>query len=830
MKRIYLNGVWKAESLPTGTQKKLVFDARVPGCVLNDLIHAGLAGKNVFWRDNAEQVQEYENYNWVYAKEFDVDNVQAHSLLVFERLDTYCDVYLNGRHLASAANGFIPHFFPLDGKLLAGKNRIEIYFYSPIQRVLGKKPLVGAFTSERMNTRRMQCTYGWDWTMRFVTCGIGADAYIAFPEDSLAVDDVYVYTKSIDEDSAEIGADITFSHFEKGEVLTFRVISPDGKTAYSRDKYCDEPMVRLNFDLVSPLLWYPNGYGEQPLYDFSVCAGEKELCRTRFGIRTVKILQLPDAPDSQNAEKCRRLKETPFAGEYDKNTSFSGFILKINGIRISCKGGNWVPCEPFVTEGIDRKVTRLLELAKGAGVNMIRVWGGGQFETEHFYDECSRLGIMVTQDFLMACGRYPEDDAAFLDELRREAEYAVRLMRNKPCLVWWSGDNENAINGCDTDADYPGRSSALKAIAPVLYREDPYRAFLPSSPYGGKNYASNTVGTTHNSQYLGYFFDHIENQPLDDYKEYFKLYNARFIAEEPTMGAVSELSLRKMMSDGDIYGESDAMWKYHMQTNPGLKKHLYDYLCDFAEKIFGSFADGKDRLFKLQYAHYEWVRVTLERMRREKWFCSGIIYWMLNDCWPASAGWSLIDYYCLPKASYYSFKRAAKPVMLSIDRHEDGGYRIYACSDSPAPCRATLRLYRINLQDGSCTPISERRLDIPANTVIVASDEKIPCDSSSLLCAELSDENGVLDIAFYKEGALPLVPVSDGCLEVIRVSDTEIRVSATRYIHAVRLTADAVFDDNDFPLLPGVSKTVRFTPTESAASPELHVTAYTVKA
>lgn len=831
--RVNINGDWDVKSLPEAGQKEINFKAKVPGCVIEGLINENIIDRDVFWRDNAKAVKDYEKYNWLYSKHFELKDVTSGASITFERLDTYCDIFLNGKHLAKCENGFISHTFSVDGFLKNGTNLIEIYFYSPVNKVLGMQKLPGAFTTERLHTRRMQCTYGWDWVARFVTCGIGGDVYLTFNDGKdISVESAYVYTKNIDEDSAGVGADVFLNDCKNGEILDFVIFAPDGKVAAKRVRYCAENHVRLSFDVPNALLWYPNGYGEQPLYEFAITSDktQKELYRLKFGIRSVKILEIPDEPESDNYKKCLLLKKTDFSAEYDKNTEFSGFILKINGIKIMCKGADWVPCQPFTMPGNAEKITEVLELAASAGVNMLRVWGGGQFESDHFYSECSRLGITVTQDFFMACGRYPEDNAEFLSQLRKEAEHAVKKLRNHTCLVWWSGDNENAVNGCDTDEDYPGRSSAFKAIAPVLYKEDPYRDFLPSSPYGGKNYASNTVGTTHNSQYLGYFFDHISSEnDLSDYKDYFKKYNARFIAEEPTIGAVSSISLKKMMSDEDIYSSDDEMWKYHMQTNPGLKKHLFDYLCDFSRKILGGFSDSADRLFKLKYAQYEWIRITLERARREKWFCSGIVYWMLNDCWPASAGWALIDYYCLPKASYYAFKRAAKQLILSIDR-EEGKYSFHVSNDGLKPRDITLVMKEIS---GEGMIISDKQIAAksvkPNNSEVIFSlnDGELQ-GNTALLAGELCENGRMIDRAFYMDGALKLYP----CQEAVSyemVDDSNIKVTAGSYVHALEIEGAAVFDDNYFSLLPGETKTVSCIKKHSDFTLPLSVKAYTVK-
>ena len=471
MKTLTLNGKWHIESLGK-YDEHISMDGNVPGSVLADIVGNYEEYGNVFWRDNAEKVQKFENYNWVYTKEFDVEELYATPHLFFGRLDTYCDVYLNGKHVAYCDNGNISHTLCVDGILVKGKNKIEIYFYSPITTVAGRKPHSGAFTTERMHTRRMQCSYGWDWTMRFVTCGIYRDAYVLFKDDGVIVEDAYVYTKNVDKDSAQIGIDVRFER-NGGDVIKFDIYDACGKCVKSAEKYTEEDFMRLTFDISDPELWYPVGYGNQPLYKLEITGKDGLLKSVTFGIRTVKVLQVSDNTDSEAYKKCLEMKKSPFGLQYDKDDNFSCCTLKVNGIKIMCKGGNWVPSSPFYTDGLDEKITETLERAVECGMNMLRVWGGGQFESEHFYDECSRLGITVCQDFLMACGRYPEDNADFIENLKKEALYAARLLKNKACLVWWHGDNENAVWGCDTDVDYSGRRSAYKALAPVLYKEDP---------------------------------------------------------------------------------------------------------------------------------------------------------------------------------------------------------------------------------------------------------------------------------------------------------------------------------------------------------------------
>ena len=501
MRVIDLCGQWNAECF-FDENKKFDFVGNVPGSALDDLVKAKKLPDDIFWRDNVNKVSEYEKCNYVYKKNFEFSGEHKKTVIRFERIDTYADVFLNGKKVYHSENGNICHEIDITDCVLQGSNVLEVHLYSASEWVKDMPQRRGAFTTERMNTRRMQCTYGWDWVARFLTCGLGECSIHTLDDFEIMPENVYIVTTDADDESATVRVDVTFSSEYEGRVLEFLIISPDGSVAGRILKYCKEDFVRVDFDVSNPQLWYPIGYGEQPLYTFAIKDENDFIYSEKIGLRTVKIMQRVDPIGSKNHELCLSVKNK----EYDFNTTFSEFVLKINGEKIFCRGANWVPCVPFGMGNVDSRQTEILELCAEAGVNMLRIWGGGAFESRHFYNECSRLGIMVTQDFLMACGAYPEDEDWFIEELKKEALYAVRLCRNQACLVWWSGDNENAVNGSDTQENYKGRRSAYEGIAPILYREDPYRRFLPSSPYGGDRYASNTVGTTHNTQFLGQMF------------------------------------------------------------------------------------------------------------------------------------------------------------------------------------------------------------------------------------------------------------------------------------------------------------------------------------
>lgn len=816
MERIYLNGDWNGECFSTDGNFEFSFSGTVPGCVHTDLLGERIP-KDIYYRDNTDECQWIENRDWKYTKTFTVDSLCEKARLVFEGLDTYADIILNGKLLGSVDNMFIRHVFDVTDDLQMGENTLTVSFCSPIKAIQGMQERKGAFTTERINTRRMQCTYGWDWVARFVTCGIWRDVYLELGNE-FAVSNAYIYTEAIFGNAAQVVVEAQLENYENGSTVDLTVNSPDGETVYKHSFFCKEPSFKKYINLPNAQLWYPHGYGEQPIYTLKINNQSYT-----FGIRTVIIEQLPDQEGSKYYEKCLEIKDSVSGKIYDHNEEFSGFRLLINGKAIMCKGANWVPSEPFPSAETDRKITTLLSLAKEAGVNMMRVWGGGIFEKTHFYSECDRLGILVTQDFLMACGQYPEDCDDFILQLQKETEYAAYTLRNHPSLVWWSGDNENAVRGSDTQENYMGRTAIHKGIMPILNKLDPKRRLLASSPYGGDFYASKTVGTTHNTQYMGdSIFPYILNQEMNDYKEYFSTFLARFIAEEPTFGAISLPSLKKFMEKEDVF-DSDEMWDYHMKGNPALSFTLFELLKRFSQKVLGEFTDGADRYFKLKYSQFEWVRITLENVRRNSGFINGLIYWMWNDCWPASAGWAFVDYYCLPKASFYSFKRTAGELIVSVDRSDK--YDIYLCNDGL--CEKEVELSLSYIKEGKVYPVAKHTATVSAQTsgkVYSIALDAVP--KNSILICDADFENGH-DRAFYRQGNLPMVKCS--APKTVKQNENSLTLTADEYIHAVELEGEFVFDDNYFSLLPGEEKTVNFRAAHNAQSTELTVLGYTIK-
>ena len=816
MKKIFLHDGWSF------TDSKLdgAFSAKVPGCLHTDLIAAGVI-KDIFYRDNNDKYGWVEYCEPVYETRFDAtlsDDVR----LVFDGLDTFATVYLNGVHLGDTHNMFIPHSFDVTSILKERNNHLRVEFTPPVKAVDGM-PIPGgfAFTGDRINARRMQCTYSWDWVARFVTMGIFRPVYLEY-RAGLEIEDVYVRTDALDRFGASIVAEYTLSGFDTPSIVEAELVSPSGRVVYRDRFYADRELMVRKMDIPNPELWYPAGYGEQPLYSFKASTETSEY-KTKLGIRTIRIINHKDAKGTEYYNMASEAARTEVAGPRSADDDFFGFKVVVNEKEIFCRGGNWVPCDPFASEESDEKISALVKSARDMGANMLRVWGGGHFERPIFFDECDKQGILICHDFLMACGEYPEKQEWFINELLLESEYAVKLMRNHPCLAWFHGDNENAVDGNDVLPDYTGRSSALDGIFPSIYKYSKNVPFLASSPWGGNKFNSITSGTSHNTNFLGEIFNYGYTTDCHDYKEYLAQFTSRFVSEDPTFGAICRESMLEFMTEADLVGEDESILKYHSKTNPGLPVHIYDDVRAFTEHVLGEFKDGEDRFFKCKYIQCEWVRLTQELVLRNLGYSNGIVYWMFNDCWPASLGWAFVDYYLRRKPSYYAFKRLTTPVVGSFDVD---GKTLVISNTSDESDTAFVSVVALDMSDGFretarfdtgvfVDPYSSQKIDV----------SELYTGENILLVSDVTRDEET-HRSYYKSGKLEIV--RDDSFEVISTTDKSVTIRANKYLQAVELEGDYLFSDNYFTMLEGERMTVTFERFSSKAN-GVSIKSYTLK-
>ncbi len=807
-----LNGQWTLFGKDRGGADFRVAGT-VPGCVHTDLLKAGMI-PDPFYRDNADLCQWIENGDFTYERTFTLEEVEENTFIEFDGLDTYADVFVNGEKIGHSENMFIPCAFSAGNTLKTGENTLTVKFFSPIRAVADKPQRKAAFTWERLYTRRLQCTYGWDWVARFVTMGIFRDVRLSAHKPN-TVRHPFVFTKDLvtvggTTVAAQVGVEIDFRDFSDcNDTVRITLISPDGKILSEKVRTILEPTMTQTLNVKDPALWYPVGYGEHPLYtlELETPAGKNT---TVFGIRKLVILQLPDENGGKYQKLCRELQKTEHLSDRDYNEVTSGFTVFVNDVPIYCRGADWVPASPFPSEESDEKIERLLDLAVAGNMNMLRVWGGGLFEKESFYAGCDKRGILLSQDFLMACGNYPDDDPAFVEEQGKEAEAAALALRNHPSIAFYCGDNENAVHGDENRNDFSGYRATVRGLAPVLRRLDPTRDFLPSSPYGGKKYSSATVGTTHDTNFLGKIFKPLANGDADRYYDLLMEFLSRFEAEEPTLGMPFASSLLKFLTEEDIYGEDTSLSEYHTKNNPALGAvTIYGYIEGMAKNLFGDFKDGADRLIKMQWLQCEWVRLTLENHRRHAGFNSGILYWMYNDCWPAANSWSFVDYYAMPKPSYYAFARAAKPIIASIGK-KDGGWGIYVCNAAAYTVKGKIT---VSVYD----TVSKKTVKLKSDTfvsfaaeakeILTVESARADLGNTKVLIADLSASDGSTDRAFflpasYKTmGILPAYPA-------VEKTEDGYRLHTDTFLPFALADTGKVLSDNAVFLLPGESAVV----------------------
>ncbi len=667
MKIVSLNGAWKLkEAVGVGPEEADPsrgewLPASVPGCVYTDLMAAGRI-PDPFYRLNEAQVQWVADKDWLYVKTFELDAgtlSRDRVQLVCNGLDTFATIWLNGEELAKTENAFVEHVFDVRDDLEEGENVLAIRFDSALRICAERETKHGVLPGgARVYARKPQYTFGWDWAPKLPYCGIWRDAFVrAF--DHGRIRSVYAPARLADGKGA-VNLSIELERTDETPLAINATLTRGDKLLAQAEAHDVEGSAELVLTIDRPLAWWPSGCGDPDLYDLCVRLrkGEEELDRreARIGFRTCEIEREPDA-----------------AGE--------SFIFKINGRRLFCKGANWVPADSFPPRVTAEKYRALLELAVEQNLNMLRVWGGGIYENDIFYDICDELGILVWQDFPFACADYPDVDW-FGELVEREAELAVTRLRNHPSLAVWCGNNENHM-GHD-NWGWPEKFSSEpiyhRVLPAVCERLDPGRPYWPGSPYGGDNSNSETHGDNH---YWKVWHGGC------DYTAYLQN-RARFISEFgfqsfPTMDTVLAFAEPEDLS---MDAEVIAAHQKSRNGNDRLKE---------AVDLFFPQPDSFERaMLFTQMIHGEAMKTGIEHWRRLKWHTSGALVWQHNDCWPV-VSWAMVDYELRPKPAYYHVRRACAPVLITAHVGDDE-VAVWGINDTDQVVSGTLDIERFDMR------------------------------------------------------------------------------------------------------------------------------------
>jgi beta-mannosidase len=805
-KTLSLNGAWRLAGFEEGTGNWAAPDAllqpgvreiegRVPGEVHVDLHRAGII-PDPYYGMNALEAQWVEEKEWWYKRTFEVEEgfLGAKTFIEFDGLDTYATVFLNGLEVGRSANMFTPCRFDVTDRIREGRNTVAVRF-DPAARVLEKQDctgLFGCFDTPRVNSRKMQCAFGWDWTHRFVGAGIWRGARLVSC-DSVSIADLHVepeivggyadawITIELENHTGEdqqVMASVVLARGEAREKLEISDwVSPFGGVL--------EVVVRIE----EPELWWPNGFGEQPLYTCMVgveLEGEvQDVAERKFGVRTVGIVERDERGGN-------------------------AFTFLINGEEVFCKGGNWIPADHFVSNVTPERYRELVKMAKDAGFNMLRVWGGGVYEAPEFYRACDEMGIMVWQDFMFACATYRDDDE-FAREVAREAEIAVKRLRAHPSIVLWCGNNECEMNAAP-DAEWPGKRLFHEVIPNVLKRLDHTRPYRPCSPYGGTFGNDPSEGDRHGSSWFkAACGDHVrwlhmieEEHPL-------------FVSEFTTQGPPVVESIRDFMPEDALFPPDGEVWEFHNKDNPHStradKRSHQEILVDFTRKMMGDFGTVDEFAAYAGILQGEFIRAEVEHYRREKWAISGALMWMYNDCWPA-VGWSIVDYYLRPKTAYYYAKRAFAPIIVSFKQLEDR-VQVYVTSDERERYLRAILHVGVLTFDTCGLETTEVAVNLPANASrsFWESDpisEMLRDPSRQCIVALLTVEGGMIakSVYFAKPFGEMDFPMPKLLVKREQLDETTHRmtIAADAYARNVAITglpASARPSDNWFDLIPG---------------------------
>ena len=668
MKKIDLNGTWefkavdKYRALPkdiSGIAEWM--SGTVPGTVHTDLL-AQEKIPDPFYRMNEEQVQWVDSQQWVYRREFEVDEdflKEKRIELVAEGLDTYADIRINNKPVATTADMFVEHRFNVKNFLLDGKNLIEILFDSPDLRskAIEKKHgvLAAGHEPHRIYVRKAQYSFGWDWGPRLATSGIWRGIRLEGYAQA-ALQSPFVKVISLTKNKAVVELSIDVSLFTRAPVR-LRTEIRDEKVIVTDQRKVKKGRMKFRVHIGEPKLWWPNGCGEQPMYRaiFSLLLKDEEVERLEapFALRTVRLLQEPDK----------------------EGTSF---VIEINGEKIFCKGADWIPSDSFIPRIADGTYEKLLGMAKSANMNMLRVWGGGIYEQEIFYKLCDRLGLMVWQDFMFACAEYPED-SWFMKQVSDEAEKAVKRLRNHPSIVLWCGNNECEWIFCQHNPskspDAMTGTKIFKTVLPSISSEfDGTRPYWRSSPFGKGFPNDESNGNHHQWEMWGRW---------KDYGEYEKD-NARFVTEFGFQAPPNLKTLEQVTILSDLNPQSRVM-EYHNKLPEGTER-----LFRFQASHINVGTDFADFIYKGQLVQAEALKTAVEHWRRRKFSTAGSLFWQLNDCWPVTS-WSVIDSTLRPKAAYYYAKKFFATVLVSF-RKTGMLVEVWGTSDLFAPLSATLEV------------------------------------------------------------------------------------------------------------------------------------------
>lgn len=792
-------------------------DAKVPGTIHQDLINHNRI-PNPFYGMNEEAVQWVENEDWMYRTSFVVTEEQLNrdaAVLELDGLDTYADVFLNGALILRSDNMFVGHKVPVKSVLRKGENRLLIRFRSAVKEALPQwetngfdYPADNDHSSKRVSiyTRKAPYSYGWDWGIRLATCGIWRPVRLVF-SDVARIEDYYVRQASVSASKADVDNRLEITNVTSQPVsallkVAYHYTANDTKEVQKQiELRPGENTVSLPVMIDNPHLWMPNGWGEPSLYKFtasvSVDGVEVASQERQVGLRSIRVVMEDD--------------------EHGKS-----FYFEVNGHPMFAKGANFIPDDALLPNVTPERYKRILEDVKAANMNMLRVWGGGIYEDDKFYDEADRNGILIWQDFLFACTTYPHDPL-FLKRVEAEAEYNIKRLRGHASLAMWCGNNEiyEGVRYWGWKNKYTAEAFAeMNRGYDVLFRQllpdmvkrfDSDRFYMHGSPYEA-NWGRPESWKIADSHNWGTWYG---RKPFESFDSEIP----RFMSEYGFQAFPEMKTIRTFAEEKDFELESPVMNAHQKATigNALIKQTMGLYY-----KVPAKF---EDLVYVGLVLQGQGMRHGIEAHRRNRPYCMGSLFWQLNDSWPV-VSWSSIDYYGNWKAMQYQSQRAFAPVLINAIKEGDD-LCVYLISDELQDrddVRLTVELMDF---DGKSHGKWTQNGKLTANTSMLFLKKRVDeflskqDAATSFLRFTLKAKNGaaLADEVFYfaypKDQKLPEARIETSVKKRGEAIEMTLKTDKLARDIFIEVPVQGVrFSDNFFDLLPGQRKKITITSPE----------------
>jgi beta-mannosidase len=759
--------------------------ATVPGCIHTDLINVGLISDISIDGREVDQMWIWRTDS-VYRTKIPRNALNRHATLKFHGLDTIASIYINGKLELSTKNMHRSYELEISNQLREGDVELEIHFKAPLTDAEEQVEQLGLYPRPYdmpyNYQRKMACSYGWDWGPVTISSGIWKKVELI--EWNVAFLSSVAILPSVESNIPKLTIRPLLIGETEGLSVQVRVLDGDEIIA---SKAFPAKSPKYEFDLPDARLWQPRGRGEQKLYNVEVTLlhGEEmlQVQSKRVGFRTVEL----DTSVINSLE---------YPGKHL-------FAIKVNGLRLWIRGANWIPDDPFpmrvTRERYEQRIKDMLEV----NINGIRVWGGGIYESEDFYNFCDQEGIVVWQDFLFACAAYPETPEMF-DEIELEVEEAVRRLENHVSLVIWCGGNE-----CLEGFQYWGWQAALagrpwgetfyrRTIPTVVQEFDGSRPYIPGSPFSShsddtKSFDSGTNHIWDVWNELGY--------------ERYEQYTPSFAAEFGFNGPGSWSMLTKAIGKGTL-DSKDSDVAIHQKAFDGMSKVAAGLTREFANPP----STGVAWYFAAALDQARAVEIGLKHFRSLYEVCSGAILWQFNDMWPAIS-WAVLDYTGFRKLAWHAMKAAYQPRTISIGR-VDQGAQLTIINDTQEEWASIAEVTLIDelgeIIDKSKIDFSLKAFGIFRKPLIDVFPQMMTLDFEGFL---LATTDGVRTARRTTLNPAKVSPRQELKIESeIKSEKLKVRVTAIKYVHELSLLSEVVdlgtqVDSQIVSLLPGESHT-----------------------